>query len=204
MTYHAILNFIFFTTLLSCSISANKSVSSANLVTSDTSNTDNVKFKETWKAFADAVARNDLKQFKSLSTDCIYCTFCVDDTEEEDSMFTDFQNKNEKIWYHKLYNELSFIPINKFLEEDYKLIFDDNIIKRITDKSKIIFLNRGNDTLTNIYHCYKGKFRNNFPNIQEVLVTRIDPSPKYEGAQIALDFILTKEGYRFYSFSTIP
>lgn len=207
MTHPTLFTQLLFATLLSCSLNDNNKIITVDNLTTivhDTTNIDSINFKETWSSFADAVINNDFKRLKELSTDCIYCTYCVTDTRDKDSLFTNFQNKNEKIWYDKLYNELSYLPADKFFKEDYKLIFDNNIISRIGDKSKINFLDRGNDTMTNIHPCYKDIFKNKFPNIQEVLVTRIDPSPKYEGAQFALDFIMTKSGYKFFSFYTIP
>jgi hypothetical protein len=193
-------------TLLSCSLNDdNKAVSADSSTTlHDTTNIDSIKFSQTWNSFADAVIHNDIKHLKELSTNCIYCTYCVTDTKDKDSLFTDFQNKNKSIWYDKLYNELSYIQADQFFKEDYQLIFDSNIVSRIADKSKVNFLNRGNDTMTNVHTCYKNIFKDKFPNVQEVLVTRIDPSPKYEGAQVALDFIMTKSGYKFFSFYTIP
>jgi len=47
-------------------------------------------------------------------------------------------------------------------------------------------------------------FKNAVTNIQEVLLTHIEPTPQYEGSQIALQFIETKEGYKFFGYSTIP
>ncbi|WP_090660999.1 hypothetical protein [Parafilimonas terrae] len=173
-------------------------------ITYDTTNTDSIKFKETWNSFADAAIHNDIKRLRELSTNCIYCAYCVIDTEYKDSLFKDFQKRNKKIWYNKFYNELSYIAADIFFKEDYQLIFDSDLIRRIADQSKLNFLNRGNNAMTNIHPCYKNIFKNKFPNIQEVLVTRIDPSPKFEGAQIALDFIMTKDGYKFFSFYTIP
>ena len=195
-----------FTILSGCSFTdSHKPVSyHGPKITYDTTNIDSIEFKEAWNSFADAAIHNDIKRLRKLSTNCIYCTYCVTDTKYKDSLFTDFQNRNEKIWYDKFYNELSYIPADIFFKEEYQLIFDSALIKRITDQSKINFLNRGNNKMTKIHPCYKNIFKNKFPNIQEVLVTRIDPSSKYEGAQIALDFIMTKNGYKFFSFYTIP
>ena len=101
----------------------------------------NSDFRNTRQTSFNAVVHDDIAKLRQLLTDCIYYTFRVTDTEENDSLFPDLQNKNEQVGYDKLCNKLSYIAADAFLKEDFKVIFDSKIIKRIGEKFKLIFSN---------------------------------------------------------------
>src|SRR5688572_18898705 len=112
--------------LLSCSSGDNVSKEKSNGPSLTTDTTQTIKtttqpdqeFEKTWTAFANAVSSGDLKALTELSTGCIYCTDCLINTSNEDSLFNIFQKKNARTWYAKKYSEFCYIPIDKFLSED--------------------------------------------------------------------------------------
>ena len=162
------------------------------------------EFSKTWKEFSNAIIQNDKATFRKLSVECIYCTECVTNTNLEDSLFNIFRENNNEIWYDTLYNRLSFISIDKFIAEDYNIIFTETVQKQLSDNTKMNALESRIDNIVNIPYCLKKELTNNYPQKKEVLITFNDKLENGEGWQIALDFIKTKDGYKFSSYSTIP
>jgi len=72
------------------------------------------EFLSTWEMFSKAIISNDQTKFKELSLESIYCTDCVTNTTTEDSIFKNFENNNPNTWYEKLYDEFSYILIDRF------------------------------------------------------------------------------------------
>ena len=159
--------------------------------------------KTTWNKFANSVLNKDKKLFKELSTDCIHCSWCVTNTGTEDSLFEIYRSKNENIWYDKLYTELCFIPIDKFIKEDFDMIFIDKIKTRLMDTSKLNFADDNHNAKLYSKPCIIADKRIK-PDFKEVLLLSIDPTPKFEGAQSAFAFVKINGQYKFCGFSTIP
>ena len=181
-----------------------------NIIQIDTSKNVNLitqsdkEFEETWRKFANAVLSGDLNKVKQLSTNCIQCTDCVTNTLKEDSLFNDFEKKNPNTWYEKLYSEFSYIPIDKFLKEDLRIIFDSLTETRLLDSSKIRF--HDDEVNKGMYDKKCIISSNDLKNAKllEMFVKVIDPSTETEGMDKAFAFIQTKQGYKFCGYSTIP
>ncbi|MCC3158238.1 hypothetical protein LJ737_13400 [Hymenobacter sp. 15J16-1T3B] len=150
----------------------------------------NQSLQETWMLFAMAVIKNDVATIKLLSSSKVYCVDCMRNTAKEQAVWEVYENKNPDTWYDKMYGEFAYIDIDKFIKEDLPLVFNQRIKKRLLDKNKLVFTDQV---------LYGGQ-----QNMGTVLVTIIDPSDKWEGAQAAFGFVKTKNGYRFCNYSTIP
>jgi hypothetical protein len=197
---------------ISCSSSDknNKSKAKVSIPSTDTVKAVNIvrqsekEFEEAWLTFANAVLSGDLNKVKQLSANCIECSSCVTNTPKEDSLFNNFQKKNPNTWHDKLYSELSYIPIDKFLNEDFTIIFNSFTKTKLLDSSKTRFhddeINKG------MYDkkCIISNTDFKKANLLEMFVKIIVPSTETEGMDKAFAFIQTKQGYKFCGYSTIP
>ena len=212
MTPSKTLFLLFLFIFISCSSGdkTNEAKPQINIPTKDTSKIINritqsdKQFEETWKIFANAVLSGNLNKVKQLSTNCIECSDCVTNTPKEDSLFNDFEKKNPNTWYEKLYSELSYIPIDKFLKEDFTIIFDSFTKTRLLDSSKIRF--HDDEVNKGMYDKKCIISSNDLKNAKllEMFVKVVDPSTETEGMDKAFAFIQTKQGYKFCGYSTIP
>jgi hypothetical protein len=150
------------------------------------------------------VLSGDLGKVKQLSANCINCPLCVTDAPEEDSLFEVFRQKNPDTWYDKLYNEMAFIPVDRFLREDFPGIFNTQTKQRLLGKPKFII--HDDETVKNIYYknCMITPSEIKNAKLFEVFIKIVDPSSKTEGMDAAFAFIKTNHGYKFCGFSTIP
>ncbi len=162
------------------------------------------EFQRAWKLFADAILKQDIKSIKALSTDCIMCTDCFTNTPLEDSLFKKFQKENPDTWYQKLYNDFSFVLVDHFIKEDFDIIFNEKVKLRLLNKSKLIYIDDNHNAKVYAKPCVIGTASLNELDFQEVLLTYIDPTPKFEGSQRAFAFVKIKGQYKFCGFSTIP
>jgi hypothetical protein len=162
------------------------------------------ELKRAWSLFSKAILFNDIQALKDLSTDCIRCSACVTNTSSEDSVFTVYRNNNPDTWYDTLYGELSYIPLQIFLEKDLRLLFDANTNSRLLDSSKISFHDDNHNKGLYIKECIIKPSDSSKADIQEVLLTVIDPSSETEGMQKGFAFVKTEKGYKFCGYSTIP
>lgn len=135
------------------------------------------KLQETWNRFAEAVRRQDTVSLKALSTPYIQCYNCPGDT--------------------------TFISFARFREYAAD-IFAPPTMARLNDTTKLRFIDNGHNAELYVTSCVAKDMRLRQPHCKEVLLTNIDPSPDFEGAQQAFSFIETKEGYKFCGYSTIP
>ena len=160
--------------------------------------------KTTWTKFSKAILNKDLKAFKAMSTECVNCEWCTTNTAKEDTLFEAYKAANEKTWYDKLYTDLCFIPIDKFIGEDYDLIFTDETKSRLLNTSKLYYADNKHNFKLYDKSCIIGKNKVKDLDCKEVLLTTIDSTPKLEGAQFAFAFVKIKGQYKFCGFSTIP
>ena len=162
------------------------------------------EFKKDWITFVNAVLAGDLKTLKGLSSGCIYCTDCVTNSHKEDSLFSDFQNKNPDTWYARLNSEFYYISIDKFLREDLTIVFDSISKSRMLNDSKIRFHNDEANKDLYAKKCIVSGMDLRNVKILEMFVKVVDPSSETEGMDKAFAFIQTKQGYKFCGYSTIP
>lgn len=146
------------------------------------------EIESTWSGFLDVVEQKDKNGFRNFSGDTIRCYLCLENTEHEQKVL-EFLRENDSAWYDKLYDEKIFIPINKFLEEDFDLIFTDEFVD-ILKKSETIYSQREIDT-ADVY-------------VYEVLVTTTEPTLTHEGGQHTFQFRKINETYKLTEISTVP
>ncbi len=158
----------------------------------------------TWNRFATAVLQYDVKAFKALSTDSIRCDECLTNTRTENSLLNDYKINNERTWYNDLYTKLCYISIAKFIQEDYELIFSDQIKSRLLDATKLHFIDNDHNSRLYSRPGIIGKPQKTKPDFKEVLLTTIDSTPTREGAQFAFAFVNVGGQFKFCGFSTIP
>lgn len=152
-------------------------------------NNEKIALANTWKIFLKAVSNDDLKMIRNLSFERIRCLSCVDNTEQEEKEIEEFE-ATDPDWYNKLYDEKVYIPVNKFCEEDYAIIFTKEFVKRLQDRKP----------------AYAAEIVNK-QKIYEVIIPTLQPgelSPKHEGCLHLFQFIKTKKGYKFWGIDTIP
>ena len=139
-----------------------------------------------WQEFLSVLEQKNLTEFKEYASDTIRCYMCIENTEHEQKVL-EYLRDNDSTWYDKLYNEKIYIPINKFLDEDYDLIFNNEFVE-VLKNSKTVYAQREIDGL----------------DVYEVLVTTTKPSLGFEGGQH--DFQFTKEEgiFKLSEISTIP
>ncbi len=162
------------------------------------------EFHQAWLEFSKAILNQDLKSIKALSSDCILCPDCVVNTPKEDSTFKEFQEKNPDRWYDKLYNEFCYVSIDKFLAEDLNLIFDEKVKSRLIDSTKVNYAGNSHNSKAYSRACIMGRLETAQCDFREVLLTYIDPSPKFEGSQWSFAFVKVNGKYKFSGFATIP
>src|SRR5690606_1773929 len=144
------------------------------------------EIESTWSGFLVVVEQKDKNGFRNFSGDTIRCYLCLENTEHEQKVL-EFLRKNDSAWYDKLYDEKIFIPINKFIEEDFDLIFTDEFVD-ILKRNETIFSQHEMDT-TDVY---------------EVLVTTTETSLTHEGGQHTFQFKKIDETYKLTEISTVP
>ncbi|WP_118951775.1 hypothetical protein [Taibaiella helva] len=135
------------------------------------------KLQETWNRFADALRLGDTASLRALSTPYLQCYNCPGDT--------------------------TFIPFARF-RDHVPEIFGAATLARLKDNTKLRFIDNGHNAELYATSCVTKPLRLWQPHCKEVLLTYIDPSTDFEGAQQAFAFIETKEGFKFCGYSTIP
>lgn len=139
-----------------------------------------------WQEFLEVVEKKGTAEFYMLSNTTIRCYSCLENTEHERKVL-EYLRDNDTTWYDKLYDEKIYIPIDKFIEEDFNLIFDDGFIE-ILKTGETIFSKREIDSV----------------EAYEVLVTTTKPTLGHEGGQHAFQFRKEKEEFKLFEISTIP
>jgi hypothetical protein len=156
---------------------------------------DEARFKKFWQEFARAVQVGDTAAFKMMSLSKFYCSFCPYNTEAERNAL-----ENAKIYIEPT----EIFTIEKFIRSEFKVVFDSNTNRRISDNSKVYFdiRNFTSDELKE-EHFQPLTLKNKFINYA-VFVTVVDSSEKFEGVQLLLEFIETQNGYKLHALSGVP
>lgn len=144
------------------------------------------EMKQVWATFLSTLKTKDTVKFKQLSALKIRCYNCLENTLEEQKKLA-YSRDNEEDWYTKIYEQDIYIPITKFLAEDYNLIFTHNFIGLLVE-SETIYVN----------HAIEGV------NYIEVLVTTTKPTKFHEGGQHTFRFVKQNKIWILDNLSTIP
>lgn len=158
----------------------------------------------TWKEFSKAVLRKDMEKIKAMSTACVHCRWCATNTAREDSIFRAFPATDEKARYEHLYGQLSAIPMEIFLEEDFRLIFTKKTLSRMRNENNYVFTDIADLPRYYDRDCIiKGREKHEL-DIKEVLLIDIDSKQEQEGLRMAFVFIKVNGRYMFCGFSRVP
>lgn len=144
------------------------------------------EIENTWSGFLDVVEQKDKNGFRNFSDDTIRCYLCLKNTEHEQKVL-EFLRENDSAWYDKLYDEKIFIPVNKFIEEDFDLFFNEEFVD-ILKKGETIYSQREIDTA----------------DVYEVLVTTTEPTLTHEGGQHTFQFRKINNNYKLTEISAVP
>ncbi len=142
--------------------------------------------EKTWVEFLTIVQEKDKTAFKEISSDRIRCYLCLENTLAEQKEL-ESKRESDPNWYDQLYDKDIYIPIDRFVKEDFDLIFSSEFVSILKEK-KTIFYKR-EDRKTEVY---------------EVLVTTTEPSAEHEGGQHNFQFIKKKGGWKLSEIGTIP
>lgn len=145
-----------------------------------------VQVEETkvWQTFISAVNKGNKDKFREISASTIKCFDCLENTESEGVALTQMKMDDEN-WYERIYSEQIFVPIDKFMVQDYDLIFTPAFVKILENKPPSYFLTNNNENL-------------------EVVVTTVEPSAEFEGMQHVFHFRKEEGAWKFAELSTIP
>lgn len=163
-----------------------------------------IKIDRFWKKYVKIIRAKDLQELKEVSLPKIYCEICLENSSSEDSVITNFKIENPDKWYDKLYGELAYIPIDKFIEQDFDSLFNPGVLSKIKKPSNVNFISREFETSEGQSYLQTYLNEGKKYTLYEALITTVEPSTQFEGAQIVIQFLETEEGLMFYGYSTIP
>lgn len=135
-----------------------------------------------WNDFSLALKNNDKEKIEALSLNCIDCMVC--ETNENESS--------------------ALISMKTFLEENYAQVLSRAVRERSQDSTKLFFVAHEKVKTSDLKNCMRSSIKSKRAKHFEVLITVTDPSDKFEGAQLGLNFIETKNGFRLYALYSIP
>lgn len=110
----------------------------STVITAQNNDPSEKEMKTIWNQFLEVIASKDLKTFKQLSDNKIHCINCLGNTEIENEKINTLM-KTDTSWYDKMYNELVYIPVDHFIENDFDIIFTPSFIKKLKEKKTIFF-----------------------------------------------------------------
>ena len=145
-----------------------------------------------WQGFLDVLKQKNVTEFKEYASDTIRCYMCIENTEHERKVI-EYLRDNDSTWYDKIYDEKIYLPINKFIEEDFDLIFTEDFVELLKN-SETIFSKREFDEY--------GVATSN--GGYEILVTTTKPTLGHEGGQHDFSFKKINGKYILSEISTIP
>ena len=142
--------------------------------------------KNVWSTFLSALKTKDTIAFKQLVAPKIRCYYCLENTPEEQEALA-YSRDNDKDWYAKIYEQDIYIPVAKFLAEDYDIIFTHTFIGLLIERETVY-----------VYHVNEGV------GYMEVLVTTTKPTLLHEGGQHTFQFVKLKNRWVLNEIGTIP
>ncbi len=159
------------------------------------------KMLKAWNAFAQAVKTNNIKALKAMATGCVYCNYCLFNSDKENQNYVDSMKKNGDLWTLKVNNELQYLPAEKFLNEDLADIFPAAVKAKLTDKSNLAFKSGESNRKTFNKFCISDHPISSNPKFFEVHI--LDHSGKV-GLSKIFTFTETNTGYKFCGYSITP
>ena len=146
----------------------------------------NNEISQTWNNFLNIIESNNGKHFKELSSKKIRCYLCLENTNTEQKEM-EILRENDSLWYHKIYDDLIYIPIDSFVKKDFHLIFNPEFVK-ILKENETIFHKKIIEGI----------------EYYEILVTTTEPTLGHEGRQHNFQFKKINGEWKFNEIGTIP
>ena len=140
----------------------------------------------TWEKFLEIISSEDKEKFKQISNPSIQCYLCLENTPAEQKELENKQNTDPN-WQDELYKEDIFIPIYRFIEEDFDLLFSPKFVQNLKE-NKTTFHKREADGI----------------EYYEILVTTTEPTSEHEGGQHHFQFIKIKGKWKLNEIGTFP
>ena len=157
-----------------------------------------------WHEFTSAVIANDKDKLKTLSTACILCSECLDNTDTENKTQEAYRNAHPNTWYNKLYKKDRYMPVAVFLSEDLPLIFDTATQRCMIDTSNFQFYNDSVNKKLYEKKCIMPKNTRQTASMYEVFVKMVTQDKNRLEYQKAFAFVRIGDKYLFCGYSTIP
>ena len=136
-----------------------------------------------------------------MSTGCVYCNYCLFNSDKDNQNYVDSMKKNGDLWTLKVNNELQYLPADKFLTEDFNDIFPAAVKAKLSDKSNLSFQSGEANRKTFNKFCISDHPISSNPKFFEVHI--IDRSGKV-GLSKIFTFTETSKGYKFCGYSITP
>ena len=142
--------------------------------------------EKTWGQFLNTVQTANKQVFKKISNSKINCYYCIENTVIEQEELAVFR-ETDTLWYDKIYDDLVYIPIDRFIKDDFDIIFDASFLKILKEKEPKFSKNRIDGI-----------------DYYEILVTTTEPTEFHEGGQHSFQFIEIDGLWKFNEIGTIP
>lgn len=108
------------------------------------------------------------------------------------------QSALKDISFESLEYEHKTVSVNNFIKSHFLNVFDDTLINRMSDNTKVEFIDEGIDA-NYIPLAVKKQVNKEKLNVKKVNITKVEKYP--EGPTIiVLEFIKTDKGYKFYGY----
>ena len=161
----------------------------------------NEKLLKAWNSFATAAKTGNMKTLKALSAGCVYCGYCLYNTDAENKTYVEGMKTDPDKWMAKVNGELQYIPIDRFLKEDATEIFTKALLDKMADPKDLYMQHCEINPKVFVKLCFSKRPISSNPVFTDVVVT--DHSVKH-GLNRVFTFMETAEGYKFCGFSIAP
>lgn len=139
-----------------------------------------------WSHFLNTLETNDKMAFKKASAESIRCYDCLENTPSEAQQIN-ILRETDSLWYDKIYDDLIYIPIDRFIDNDFDILFNPQFAQILRDNDISFFEDNKNDVIK-----------------VHILVTTTPPSENFEGGQHSFSFTKMNDKWKFTEIGTIP
>jgi len=138
------------------------------------------KLITTWELFRQAISKSDYITLKSFSSDSIVCPNCV--------------SLNDEV----------VIAVDSFYQKNAKDLFSNSFTRLLFDSSKIRCSYDFDSVYFNAYAYLLTISDLEKPKVAQIFISYPINNGDSEGTSGILEFIETKQGHKFFGYSTIP
>jgi len=140
-----------------------------------------------WASFLSDLSAEDKEAFKKASGETIRCYDCLENTPSE-VQYMNLLRENDSLWHSKIYEDLIYIPIDSFIDNDYDILFNPTFTN-ILQENETIFSSEETNGITYAH----------------ILVTTTLPTAFFDGAQHIFSFVKNEDDvWKLNEIDTIP